>query len=189
MCGEKKMGKKWERRNKGSNWQWKENKFRKTTTASQFQTDQKKVMYGNSRKWMEVKRAWKRTKIFFFFLSWLLFTRICCFLLYWLEWFDPLFFFFIVSTSLCNDSQVGRPCWNGGEEQPRDNCHSSCMYYSHRLPGVERLNTSEITSQLALAYSCMSELLAMSASRTNGLQLTWAIESLSSFFSFSWDHT
>lgn len=188
MCGEKKMGKKWERRNKGSNWQWKENKFRKTTTASQFQTDQKKVMYSNSRKWMEAKRAWKKNKDFFFSAGFCSLEYVVFFSI-GLNDLTLFFFFFIVSTSLCNDSQVGRPCWNGGEEQPRDNCHSSCMYYSHRLPGAERLNTSEITSQLALAYSCMSELLAMSSSRTNGLQLTWAIESLSSFFSFSWDHT
>lgn len=103
----------------------------------------------------------------------------------WMIW--PIFF--IVSTSLCNDSRVGRPCWNGGEEQLRDNCHSSCMYRAQRLPGAGRLNTSEITSQLALACSCISKLLAMSASRTNGLQLTWAIGSLSSCFSFNWDHT
>lgn len=144
------------------------------------------VIVENGWKWKEHEKEQR----FFFFSAGFCSLEYVVFFSIGLNDLTPFFFFFfIVSTSLCNDSQVGRPCWNGGEEQPRDNCHSSCMYYSHRLPGAERLNTSEITSQLALAYSCMSELLAMSASRTNGLQLTWAIESLSSFFSFSWDHT
>lgn len=106
MCGEKKMGKKWERRNKGSNWQWKENKFRKTTTASQFQTDQKKVMYGNSRKWMEVKRAWKRTKIFFFFSAGFCSLEYVVFFSIGLNDLTPPFFF-ILFLLLC----VMTPRW------------------------------------------------------------------------------
>lgn len=46
---------------------------------------------------MERKRTWKENKgefLFFFFLSWLVFPRICYYSLYWLEWFGPFCLWF-----------------------------------------------------------------------------------------------
>lgn len=76
-------------RKKKQRWQqWIENHFRNTASASEFKIQQKKEKYCNSRKWKE-KELEKRTRENFFFLSWLVFPGVCCYPLYWLEWFGP----------------------------------------------------------------------------------------------------